>query len=875
MKIRWVQFAVMAFAFTACTWAQDASGDRSCTDLSGKVRLPCPQEKQQDPAAKPVGQETIGRGQPESQPPILPVSVSAGNISSPTAAVDESAPAPATAKVSRGTQPNRSLERSFARNFVADQKGFWTSPLKLRLDDAQWLLPLAGAMTVVVLSDTDIERKLPTNASFIKRSQTFSDYGAVGYAGTVASAYLWSRATHNDHMREMAVLSGEAALNSLLITEGIKYIAGRNRPLENDGTGRFLNGGSSFPSGHSSTAWAIASVIAREYPGPLTQLLAYGGAAAISAARVTGRQHFTSDVLVGGAIGWFVGRQVYNAHHDRENPKAAYGIFERSNPADRHIDPAHLGSPYVPLDDWAYSALDRLAVWGFIHTAIAGQRPWTRLECARLIQEAGEGLSADQSPPVEANRLYQALQTEFADEIERRDGKRNVGIRLESIYARVSGISGPPLVDGYHFAQTIVNDYGRPYGGGLNAVSGLSADAVAGPFAFYLRGEYQHGATPPQYSSAVVAAIAAADSVPVSAISLARPANRVRLLDAYVTANIRGFQISFGNQSLWWGPGESGPMLFSTNAQPVTMIRLTRSEPSRLPGPLSWLGPVQTEFFWGRLSGQHAISVFEQDALGTLVRHQYTGNISQPYIHGEKFSFKPTPNLEFGFSSTAVFAGEATPLTWHTFLKSFSLSTTVVATNDPGDHRTGFDVRYAVPGLRKLLVIYTDSICEDEFSPIAYPRRCGWSPGVYLRRIPAIPRLDFRAEGIYTDLPNLNGTGVYYYNSHYNAGYTNQGNMLGNWIGREGRGLTLSSTYWLSPKDTIQVGYRHQHVNPDFIGGGQLTDFSARTRFSIRKDVGISAAVQFERWKFPTLAPLPQNNVTASFQITYWPKWKR
>src|SRR5450759_3877329 len=137
MKNRSFQLAVVALAFAACAVAQDASGDRVCTDLSGKVRLPCPQEKQQDPAAKPVGQETIERGQPESQPPTLPAGASAGHVPSSTNSVDDGTPAPPATRVTQNGQPYRSLERSFARNFVADQKNFWTSPLKLRLDDAE------------------------------------------------------------------------------------------------------------------------------------------------------------------------------------------------------------------------------------------------------------------------------------------------------------------------------------------------------------------------------------------------------------------------------------------------------------------------------------------------------------------------------------------------------------------------------------------------------------------------------------------------------------------------------------------------------------------------------------------------------------------
>ena len=104
--------------------------------------------------------------------------------------------------------------------------------------------------------------------------------------------FLWGHFTHNDQERETGLLSGEAGIDAFLDTEVFKYAFGRDRPFTGDGRGRFFQGGDSFPSQHAAISWAIASVIAHEYPGPLTQLLAYGAAGGISAARFVGQQHF-------------------------------------------------------------------------------------------------------------------------------------------------------------------------------------------------------------------------------------------------------------------------------------------------------------------------------------------------------------------------------------------------------------------------------------------------------------------------------------------------------------------------------------------------------------------------------------------------------
>lgn len=768
--------------------------------------------------------------------------------------------------------PHRSIERTFGLNIIADQKAFWTSPLRLHLDDANWLVPFAAATATLVGSDTSIEKELPTSPTLIQRSRSFSNYSLVSLAGAAGGMYLWGSFTQNEHARETGFLGGEAMANTLLSTEAIKLVAGRDRPFEGNGKGEFWQGGSSFPSEHAAAAWSLASVVAHEYPGTMTKLLAYGTASAISAARVLGREHFSSDVFVGSALGWYMGRQVYRAHHNPELGGAEWGTFERSHEPRK---PENMGSPYVLLDTWIYPALDRLAALGYVPTGFAGIRPWTRMECARLVQEAGGLIQQGDVEGGEAARLYHTLADEFSPEVRLLDGGRNVGAEVESVYTRFTGISGTPLTDGYHFGQTIINDYGRPFGEGANIATGLSARAAAGPFAFYIRGEYQHAPPAPALSDQARQVIGEVDwGLPTPPPSVPLPVDRFRLLDAYVAVNLKNYQFSFGKQSLWWGPGQGSPMMFSDNAEPITMLRINRTTPFKLPSIFGWLGPMRTEFFLGQLAGQEFVH------LPAGVMGQFGRPLDpQPYIHGEKFSFKPTPNLEVGFSATEVFAGAGVPLTWHSFFRSFSTNNAPPTSGqDPGDGRSGLDFQYKVPGLRKRLTFYADGFADDQFSPIAYWDRSAWRAGIYIPEIPRFHRLDFRAEGVYTDLP-IGGAvshGFFYSNTHYLNGYTNLGNLMGSWIGRQGQGAQAWSTYWLSPRKSIQFNYRHQKVSKDFIpNGGTLSDVGVRADLWVRPDLSISSNIQYEQWNFPVLVPGAQSNVTGSLQLTFWPNhWK-
>ena len=120
--------------------------------------------------------------------------------------------------------------------------------------------------------------------------------------------FLWGHLVRNDQLRETGVLSGESGFNAFLDSEAFKYAFGRQRPFTADGRGLFFQGKDSFPSQHASISWAIASVIAHEYPGPLTEIMAYGLAGGVSAARVAGQKHFLTDAIVGSALGWYLGR---------------------------------------------------------------------------------------------------------------------------------------------------------------------------------------------------------------------------------------------------------------------------------------------------------------------------------------------------------------------------------------------------------------------------------------------------------------------------------------------------------------------------------------------------------------------------------------
>jgi hypothetical protein len=336
--------------------------------------------------------------------------------------------------------------------------------------------------------------------------------------------------------------------------------------------------------------------------------------------------------------------------------------------------------------------------------------------------------------------------------------------------------------------------------------------------------------------------------------------NEFRLIDANLSYHILNHEISVGKSEDWWGPGESGAMAWSTNAEPMYGLRINRIEPLEIPLLSKLLGPFRYEGIFGDLKG-----------------HRYPNS---PWVHAEKINFKPTPNLEFGFSRVVMFAGEGhVPLTFGSFWHSFTSFQNVTAAeklsrNDPGARHASFDFNYRLPFLRNWVTLYSDSIIHDDVSPVAAPRHAAINPGIYISHFPGAPKLDFRAEAVSTDPPTSRSVaGTYiYWESVYKDVYTNKGYLLGNWIGREGKGGQAWLTWWLSPQEHIQISYRDAKSAKDFVPGGTTQNLiAANAILRVKPNVEVNALAQYERWSVPVLAPGRKSDFTASVQMTWYP----
>jgi membrane-associated phospholipid phosphatase len=212
------------------------------------------------------------------------------------------------------------LLKHAVENTLLDQKPIWTGPFHMTEGDAKWWALFGAGTGVFIVYDRRLTSGIPRDGppnTFGKVMSPFGQYWAL-YPAALAFAVAGQH-KRDQKAFETGGLLIQALTDSAIVVGALKLAAGRERPNQGDGGGHFLKGDYSFPSGHAIASWTFASVVASRYRNKkAVPILAYTVAAAISVSRVTGRDHFASDVLAGGAMGFFIGRFVVQTRESRD-----------------------------------------------------------------------------------------------------------------------------------------------------------------------------------------------------------------------------------------------------------------------------------------------------------------------------------------------------------------------------------------------------------------------------------------------------------------------------------------------------------------------------------------------------------------------------
>jgi len=199
---------------------------------------------------------------------------------------------------------NRTLE---------DQKELYRAPFKP--SNFKWDALVLGGTAALLASDRHIENHIGTaHYTFYQAS---SDIAIAGLGATLGGVWIWGIKGDHKHARETGALELETLVNTFLIYTPMQLIAARQRPGEGNGNGDFWthhNINTSFPGGHAMFTFAMATVVSHEYSQKWVQVLAYSAATTVTVTRFLARDHWSSDMLVGTALGIGIGEHIFHAH---------------------------------------------------------------------------------------------------------------------------------------------------------------------------------------------------------------------------------------------------------------------------------------------------------------------------------------------------------------------------------------------------------------------------------------------------------------------------------------------------------------------------------------------------------------------------------
>ncbi|MGH9615347.1 MAG: phosphatase PAP2 family protein [Acidobacteriaceae bacterium] len=222
------------------------------------------------------------------------------------------------------------------RDLGEDEKGIFTSPMRLQPKDAYWFAPMGAATGLAFAYDADAEQTEGVDANRTNAANKVADFGSFWVTGAEGvGIYFAGLAQKNPKLAETGRLGAEAIIDSGTVTLAAKLVSNRQRPRQGNGQGDFWPYGvqhwewdSSFPSDHATASMALARVVAGEYPRWYVAVPAYGFAEVIGVSRILANQHFPSDILVGQTIGFLSGCYVLN-HRSLYWPGAKKSLASR------------------------------------------------------------------------------------------------------------------------------------------------------------------------------------------------------------------------------------------------------------------------------------------------------------------------------------------------------------------------------------------------------------------------------------------------------------------------------------------------------------------------------------------------------------------
>jgi hypothetical protein len=236
----------------------------------------------------------------------------------------------------RDSQNRLELDRNYFYGILSDIEYTATSPL--RWDDSDWMTAgwVAGGTGLLLILDEEIRDGFEDSRSSTTDdlANVFEPFGNGAFSvPALAAFYIFGHFDENEKAKRTALIATESFLITGLYTTVLKVAFGRHRPSTGDSAASFdgfTTDHNSFPSGHTSTAFAIATVVANEYEEtPYIKPISYGLATLTGLSRMNDEKHWASDVFFGAALGYFTSKTLLRLHSNKKGQH--FTIYPRAD----------------------------------------------------------------------------------------------------------------------------------------------------------------------------------------------------------------------------------------------------------------------------------------------------------------------------------------------------------------------------------------------------------------------------------------------------------------------------------------------------------------------------------------------------------------
>jgi len=217
------------------------------------------------------------------------------------------------------------LNKQFLGSFVHDFNQVVSAPKDWNKTDLVKLSAFVASGTLIFIFDEDIyswvqKRKSPTSDDIFRFSNSLGH--GIFLGSSITALYITGEIFDDVRLRQIALLGLESWIITGVIVAGMKFMIGRARPCQEETSTTFhpfsfSTRYRSFPSGHASSAFALATTIADHSDKFIVDALAYSLAVLAGIARVHEEKHWASDVFIGAVLGHFISKKI-SAWHKRE-----------------------------------------------------------------------------------------------------------------------------------------------------------------------------------------------------------------------------------------------------------------------------------------------------------------------------------------------------------------------------------------------------------------------------------------------------------------------------------------------------------------------------------------------------------------------------